>query len=50
MKIQNYSQGIVFVKKAQMYLVYRCFNVKDKTDVREWFITINEAQEYLNKL
>lgn len=50
MKQTNYSQGIVFVRKAQMYLAYRCFNVKDRTDAREWYKTKQEAQNYLNTL
>lgn len=48
-KIGGKSAGVVFVKKANMWLYQKCFNTISKTDIKQWFKTQEEANEYTTK-
>jgi hypothetical protein len=41
------SIGIKFVKKASIYVVFKCFNKKGVNDIREYFNTKEEAENRL---
>jgi hypothetical protein len=41
--------GIKYVRKANMWVFYKCFNNERATDVREWFGTEEEAKARLEK-
>ena len=43
------ATGIVFVKKANMYQVYKKFN-NGESDIEKWFFTRLEAQQGLQEM
>ena len=48
MKIKNYSEGIVYVKKAHMYQYYKRYNSKDRTDISDFYPTKEQAEQQMN--
>jgi len=49
MKKSGKNEGVVFSKKAHMWLYYLNHNNPSKPDTREWFATEKEASDFLKQ-
>ncbi len=41
------SEGVTFIRRANLWVYYRCYNFKDAPDVKEYFSTEEQARQKL---